>query len=181
MNLMKLFGMYLCAAALCIGSNAMAWDGWTSTPNVCGGYNYSGSNGQSITSIPNVFGGFNYSGYNGMSGISMPNVLGGYNYNENLFCVRSQNAKSFFANEFFRGKIDEVVINLTIQLRYINALLSSAWDLRGFEIVTGLIDDKLTSEKMFNLAAQIAVEQNNVDALKSVISLPQNARSMKSS
>ena len=41
-----------------IGSQAFAW-GYSSSPNIFGGYNYSG-NGWSGSSSPNIFGGYNY-------------------------------------------------------------------------------------------------------------------------
>ena len=47
-----------------VGSSAFAY-GWSNT------YSYS--------STPNIFGGYNYSG-NGWSGSSTPNIFGGYNY-----------------------------------------------------------------------------------------------------
>ena len=62
-----------------IGTQASAYS-FTSTPNIFGGYNYSG-NGLSYSTSPNIFGGYNYSG--DISGSSSPNIFGGYNFNFN--------------------------------------------------------------------------------------------------
>ena len=148
------------------------WDvfrGWTSMPNQFGGFYYSGPNGQSITSMPNQFGGFYYSGPNGLSGNSMPNQFGGFDYSGDLF--RGGQQKSVFTNNTFKGKINEIAIQAAIRARNINALLSSAWDLKGFETISNAKDENLNSEKLFNLAATFAVEQNNAEALKAVIAL----------
>lgn len=82
-----------------------------------------------------------------------------------------QSGKSLFETDSFKGKIDENAISSAIEMRNIDALLSSAWDLKGFEIINNTQDTQLTSGHLFNLAAQIAVEQNNVEALKAVIAL----------
>ena len=140
-----------------------------SIPNGLGGFNYSGDLFRGMTTMPNIFGGFDYN-YNGKTGRSMPNIFGGFDYSGDLF-RGGQQQKSIFANDVFKGKIDENAINIAIRTRNVNALLSSAWDLKGFETLSNVKDEKLNSEKLFSLAAQIAVEQNNAEALKAVISL----------
>jgi hypothetical protein len=60
-----------------IGTQASAYSSFSSTPNIFGGYNFSG-NGLSYSTTPNIFGGSNYSG--DISGSSTPNIFGGYNF-----------------------------------------------------------------------------------------------------
>ena len=166
----------------------------TSTPNGFGGYNYSGSNGMFGSSTPNGFGGYNYSGNmfrgqpdtvncDGFRGALYRDTFGDIRDTGDVFfripsssfnSFRGQSiptSKSIFANEVFQGKIDEGAIRTAIQMRNINALLSSAWDLKGFETISNVKDDNLNSAMLFDLAAQFAVDQENADALKSVIEL----------
>ena len=179
-----------CALTLFAGSNLMAWGGsaWTDIGGTTH-YNFGGRTGTSWTDI----GGTTHYNFGGRTGSSWTDIGGTTHFSGNLFRgqlyrdvfgnirdttdpffkirTRGQIAKKLFVNTEFAEKIDAGAIQDALVAKNVDALTSSAWDLKGLEIILGKKDSKTTSDMLFNAAAQIAVEQGNGNALKQIIAL----------
>ena len=166
-----------CALTLFAGANLMAWGGY-SRSNIFGGQDYYNSNGSSAGySRSNIFGGYDYYNSNGSSaGYSRRNIFGGYDY----YRGQKETAEKLFKDPDFVERIDTGAIQDALIAKNVDALTSCAWDLKGLEIVLGKKDTKTTSDMLFSVAAQIAVEQENDTALKQIIALAPECKKFES-
>ena len=181
-NLKRILKGGLCVTALVASTNLMAWV--STRPNAFGGIDIVTPNGIS-TGIPNAFGGLDFrgaqSGFRGFStrpnafgGIDIvtpggtytgiPNAFGGIDFRGNI-------AKKLFADEDIAKKVDVLALQQAVVSHNVDAMTSCAWDLKGVELILGKKDKTTTSDMLFDMAAQVAIEQGNAAALKQIIAL----------
>ena len=135
-----------CAAALMTGTSVMAWG----------------------TAYTDQFGRTHYN-FGGRYGTSFTDQFGRTHFNGPLF--RGMLAKKLFADADFANRIDVAALQTAIETRNVDAMTSSAWDLKGVELILGKKDKTTTSDMLFASAAKLAVEQGNAGALKQIVAL----------
>ncbi len=133
---------------------------------------------QGFSTSRNVFGGFDYhpSGQPGVTfGSSMPNVFGGQD-----FRYRGASDESvLFADDEIAKLFPEAAWLDATDARDVPQMTQLAWTLKGLETVLGETDEDVTSEMMFDAAAQLAVAQGNADALEDIVALSPAAAKYK--
>ena len=181
-NLRQLLKGGLCVTALIAGTNLMAWV--STRPNIFGGYDIV-TPGRTYTGMPNIFGGIDFrgmsSGFRGFS--TRPNIFGGYDIvtpgrtytgMPNIFGgidFRGNVAKKLFSDEDIATRVDVLAIQEAVVTHNVDAMTSCAWDLKGVELILSKKDKTTTSDMLFEMAAQVAVEQGNAAALKHIVAL----------
>ena len=125
---------------------------------------------------PDIRGGgrFNYYSPSGQLRVmAEPDGLGGYTFTStpDTWFRGAKGESSLFDDADIASKIDAEKIAAALSSRNVDALTSCAWDLKGLEMVLGKADKKTSSKMLFAAAAQLAVEQGNVDGLKAIVAL----------
>ena len=180
------------AFAVLIGAaTAFAQGDYTIRPNspiMGGGYTVYGANNMTpIQTIrpnsPIMGGGYTVYGANNMTPIQTirpisPIMGGGWSVSGSQFRGADNKDLLFDAPEFASRLPEDEWIG-AVEMRDASAMTRFAWGLKAIEAILGKQDKKTTSIAMFKAAAQIAVEQKNVNALAEVIALCPECKSFE--
>ena len=119
--------------------------------------------------------------FGGRSGYSRTDSFGNTTFSGDLFRARGASGGSvLFESTDVSSRFSEDAWVGAVENRDVMAMVGAAWELKAVETILGKTDKKTTSETLFKVAAQVAVEQRNEAALAEIVALCPSCKSYES-